>query len=199
LSSSVIAFYVFLMCISLCVSLWITLLTQYIYGFVLVCMLYSPSKLQKKSEDDMGNTQNYVAVQQLQDVHKIMGSELYLAFDILATNLANSQETAMPVNSARSRAELREARRILLQLKHPNPESPVHKDEMAWALQTVIAHGEALGLNPVSSTMRRVALMLAIDVAAAHEIPHDLDKKIGNAVKVLLHGLPVVRPLAVAS
>ncbi len=122
-----------------------------------------------------------ITPQQLQDTRQIIGSELYLAFDLLATRLMQG-DSAM---DTRQRAELREAKRIVYQLKHPDPDMLMSREEMSWALRQILTASELARLYPAAACMRTIARMLSIDIAMPHDLPPTLGRKIENAVEVL--------------
>src|SRR5438034_938132 len=85
----------------------------------------------------MGAIQMFVAPQQLETIHHVLGSELCRALRLLTAKLI---EMPMGKRSASPReyAELREAKSLISYLKYPDSTKPIRPDELAWALKKVI-------------------------------------------------------------
>ena len=146
----------------------------------------------------MATEHDLLTIRHFHAVKGVLGEELTVAFELLTTHLSYIHDTGVSLGSAaRARAELREARRILLQIKHPDSGISIRKEEMAWAIDKIVSACDTIPLHPVILVMRRVEELLGIE-DDVHEIPRDLDKKIGNAVQVLLRSRVSADPVAAA-
>jgi hypothetical protein len=130
-----------------------------------------------------------IAPAQMLEVKQILGPELCLAFDIMNSRLGRIDDD-LPASATgsiiRRNAELREARKIIHTLKHPDSDSHVSRDNMAWALSYVFNRCiDTPALEAVATVMRHAALLMGVDIVEPQDIPRALAYQIENAVKVL--------------